>query len=87
MAIEKIAQKELSDGSELALQTWVSDMVRPGMRMYQVALTDGTLTLQFPTDYEKHSKEQLERLYDAVETREGLEQVMEVYARTGEIIF
>ncbi len=52
-------------------------MIRPGVRMYQLALIDGILTTQFPTDYENFNKTQIRDMYNWVRCNEDFKKMRE----------
>jgi hypothetical protein len=81
MSIDCIAEKKLKNGTTLRLQTWISDVIRPGKRMYQLALTEGSpgcqLTIQFPTNYEHFTEAQVRGMYKSIKSREDLVKIMD----------
>ena len=85
MAIQKLLEKNLEDGNKLRLKTWVSDVISPGKRMFQLdfLIQDGEHvcgTIQFPTRYECFSENQIRDMYDAVRTKEDFDGLRKQYA-------
>ncbi|MFH1802747.1 MAG: hypothetical protein ABH864_04865 [archaeon] len=71
-----LERKELQDGSELQLRTWVSDVIQPGRRGYQLALNYRSgLIAQHPTDWENYSEAQIRKMYSSVERVEDFEKL------------
>jgi hypothetical protein len=84
IAEQYIAEKQLEDGTVLKLKTWVSDSIMPGKRMYQLALVEGPLTIQFPTNYEDYTKKQVRGIYESVKSKADFERVIEEHKRKRE---
>lgn len=77
MSIENcIAERQLEDGTSLRLTTWVSEVVRPGQRMYQLKLVEGGLTIRFPTAYEKFTEARVREMYASIQSRKELLRIM-----------
>jgi len=74
----------LKDGTVLKLKTWVSDSIRPGKRMYQLALVEGPLTIQFPTNYEDYTEKQVREIYESVKSKADFVFVIEEHKRKRE---
>jgi len=72
-----IEEKLLHEGVSLKLQTWISDVIEPGRRMYQLALVQGpegnTLTTQFPIRTECFSEEEVRNMYDHINSKQDFQ--------------
>lgn len=65
-----LLQKPIAPDLTLGLYTWVSDVVRPGQRMYQLHLMDGHGNeTRFPTRYEDYTYEDVLSIYNMVNSR------------------
>jgi len=73
--ITTICEKELLGKTKLELRTWVSDVIQPGTRMYQLALNERGLTIQFPTDYENFTKTQIRDMYNWIRCKEDFDYI------------
>ncbi|PIU30329.1 hypothetical protein COT07_01305 [Candidatus Woesearchaeota archaeon CG07_land_8_20_14_0_80_44_23] len=81
IAEQYVAEKQLKDGTVLKLKTWVSDSIMPGKRMYQLALVEGPLTMQFPTNYEDYTEKQVREIYESVKSKADFEMVIEEHKK------
>jgi len=64
---EYIDAKELRDGEILRIVTWVSDVLRPGHRMYQLELwRDRVRTSRIPARFENFDKQQIRAMYQRI---------------------
>jgi len=72
---QTIERKKLQDGSELQLKTWISDVIRPGRRGYQLALVrfSGGLVTQHPIDWENYSMAEVREMYSRIRCVEDFE--------------
>lgn len=71
----------------MGLYSWISDGVRPGVRMHQLHLmwdgrSEGSLT-QFPTDYENYTGAQVRAMYDTIETVRDFEGFVRIQRESG----
>lgn len=73
--MEILSSKKLNDDSELQLVTWTSEAVEPGKQMYQLHLVQdgGEFTTHFPTDFENHTRDKLEKLFERIDSVEIFE--------------
>jgi len=71
----KIVAKKRIDDSELQLKMWTSDVIRPGRIGYQLALVRGSLTIQFPTDWENYGARQVREMYNSVNSIEDFDRL------------
>jgi len=89
IAEQYVAEKQLEDGTVLKLKTWVSycpflrvrNAIRPGKRVYQLALVEGPLTIQFPTNYDDYTEKQVREIYEYVKSKADFEMVIEEHKR------
>ncbi len=72
MGIDYIAEKALEYGITLRLKTFISDVIRPGQRMYQLELEERkggfSFASQFPTKWEKYTEQEIREMYDKITT-------------------
>lgn len=73
--IQCLFEKELTDGTTLKFNTWESDVIRPGTRMYQLALVNKGLTIQFPTNYEDFTQKQIQIMYDSIQSKKDFDKI------------
>ena len=71
--ISCIDEKVLCDGCSLQINTWKSDIIQPGKQMFQLALVNRGLTIQFPTNYEDFTKEQIKNRYDSIQSKKDFD--------------
>jgi hypothetical protein len=75
--IRYLAEKKLDDRTTLKLKTWVSDVVSPGKRMYQLELVKDSMSTQFPTNFEDFTEAQVRRMYYSVRSESDLDKLIE----------
>lgn len=73
----KVIAKKKVDGYELQLKRWTSDFIRPGRICCQLALVSptGSLTTQFPIDWENYGVQQVRNMYDSVSSVEDFDRL------------
>ena len=62
--------KRLESGEILGVKTWISYVITPGYVGCQLILKsqNGNLTIQFPTNWENYTKEEVIQIYDSIQT-------------------
>ena len=73
--ISCIDEKVLCDGCSLQINTWISDVIQPRTRMYQLALVNRGLTIQFPTNYEEFSEKQIREMYGKIRSKKDFDKI------------
>ena len=67
--MDGLAEKQLTDGTKLKLQTYVSGFIGPvGARMYKLKLVEHRGVWDWPT-YDDYSETEVREFYDSIDSK------------------
>lgn len=78
MALEYLCSKVLDDGTKLAIRTWISNIFKPGERMYQLELSRGSERKIYPENFQEFTITKAEEAYAAIKSQNDFDKLGDV---------